>query len=433
VLSEVAHEPSFVFADAHLRILRMGGDGLVTLKRIAVAWLTVGRTFGAWFSPIGTLFFLSLLRVTVATGMTLDWLFVPGLRKARLTRPVVIVGNPRSGTTFLHRFLVDNGIGAGLRIWEMLFPSLTLRALARPFLPTLEKISPARHHSSVAHDTSLTSVETDDASMLFHFFDGFFLYGFILSFAEKDYLAWFEPSKRDTSKRDFDWFERLWRDNSFRHPAHRTVAKLFSLSARLPQFLDRFPDAKILYMVRDPVQVLPSGLSLVTGALDKRFGFWKLPEELRTRFIERLYGAFVLLLKTFHDDWVSGRVARERVMLVRFDRMMQDFDGLMDEMLEFIDVEKTPELEAEIKRVAAEQRKFESKHKYDAKKFGIPEERIRKDCAFVYETFLDGVPHVGEHVRGQNGGVVARAGHPSVGTQENAKGNGVAKVQGGEA
>ena len=398
------------------------------LKRISVAWLTVGRTFGAWFSPIGTLFFLSLLRMTVATGMTLDWLFVPGLRKARLTRPIVIVGNPRSGTTFLHRFLVDNDIGAGLRIWEMLFPSLTLRAIARPFLPTLEKISPARHHSSVAHDTSLTSVETDDASMLFHFFDGFFLYGFILSFAEKDYLAWFEPSKRDTSKRDFDWFERLWRDNSFRHRTHRTVAKLFSLSARLPQFLDRFPDAKILYMVRDPLQVIPSGLSLVTGALDKRFGFWTLPEETRKRFIERLYGAFVLLLRTFHDDWVSGRVARERVMLVRFDRLMKDFDGLMDEMLAFIDVDKTPALDAEIRRVAAEQRKFESKHKYDAKKFGIPAERIRKDCAFVYETFLDGLPEDEERGDRDGGSPAARTAHSASGG-----GNGVAKLDGGHA
>jgi hypothetical protein len=164
----------------------------------------------------------------------------------------------------------------------------------------------------------------------------------------------------------------------------------------MPRFMEHFPEARILYMVRDPIQVIPSALSLVTGVLDKGFGFWKLPEDVRARFIERLYNAFVLLLRTFHDDWVAGRVPRDRVMLVRFDRLMRDFDGLMDEMLKFMDVEKTPELEAEIKRVAAEQKKFESKHKYDAKKFGIPAERIRKDCAFVYETFLDGAPLLGD-------------------------------------
>jgi hypothetical protein len=361
-------------------------------KRLGIAWLTVGRTFGTWVSPIGTFFFLMLLKSMVFTGMTIDSLFVPGLRRSKLKNPIVIVGNPRSGTTFLHRFLVDNRIGAGLRLWEMMFPSLFLRSLVRPLLPSLERISPARHHSTVAHDTGLTSVETDDASMLFRFFDGFFLYGFIFSFAEKDYRAMFEHTTRDTTKRDFAWFERLWRDNAFRHESHRVVAKLFSVGTRMPAFMRHFPEAKVLYMVRDPIQVIPSALSLVTGVLDKRFGFWKLPEETRARFIERLYGAFILLLKAFHDDWVAGRVPKDRVMLVRFDRLMQDFDGLMTEMLKFIDVEKTPELEKEIVRVAAEQKKFESKHKYDAKKFGIPAERIRKDCAFVYETFLDGLP-----------------------------------------
>jgi len=81
---------------------------------------------------------------------------------------------------------------------------------------------------------------------------------------------------------------------------------------------------------------------------------------------------------------------------VHFDRLMKDFDGLMYEMLDFMGVEKTPELEAEIKKVAAEQRKFQSKHKYNAQKFGISAERLRKDCAFVYETFLGGMPKEGD-------------------------------------
>jgi len=357
------------------------------VKRIAIAWQTVGRTFGAWASPVGTLFMLTWLHAMVSLGMTFDVVVSPRLRRTRLTRPIVIVGNPRSGTTFLHRFLVEHKVGAGLALWQMLFPSRVMRKAMRPLLPVLEKISPARHHSTVAHETSLTSVETDDASLLFRFFDGFFLYGFIFSFAEKDYRAMFDPTVRDTSRRDFDWYERIWRDNAFDHESHRVVAKLFSLGMRLPQFMKRFPDAKILYMVRDPVQVIPSGLSLVTGVLDKRFGFWNLPEDVRRRFIDRLYDALVLLLKTFHDDWVSGRIPKERVMIVRYERMMQDFEGLMDELLAFVDA-GDDELRKEVARVAQEQRAFKSAHKYDAAKFGIEEARIRADCAFVYDTFL---------------------------------------------
>ena len=358
------------------------------LRRLFIAWTTVGRTFGTWVAPMGTFFLLMSLRATVSLAMAMDTTFVPGLRRSRLVRPIVIVGNPRSGTTFLHRFLVDQQLGAGLRLWEMMFPSVILRRMIRPLLPVLERISPARHHSTVAHDTSLTSVETDDASLLFRHFDGFFLYGFIFSFAEEDHRPMFEPSVRDTSQRDFAFYERVWRDNSFAHPSGREIAKLFSLSMRMPKFLERFPEARILYMVRDPVEVIPSGLSLVTGVLDKRFGFWRLPEATRARFLERLYDAFVQLLRVFHADWTEGRIDKSRVLIVRYDRLMKDFEGLMTDILAFADVPRTPELDQEIARVGAKQRAWKSEHKYDTEKFGITEERIRKDCGFVYDTFL---------------------------------------------
>ena len=114
---------------------------------------------------------------------------------------------------------------------------------------------------------------------MFRYLDGFFLYGFILSWAEKDLFDWVDPNKRDTSDRDFNWLESMWLRVQVANKTNRTVAKLFSISANVPRFLNRFPDAKLLYMLRDPLSVIPSGLSLVTGVLDKKFGFWNLPEE----------------------------------------------------------------------------------------------------------------------------------------------------------
>ena len=60
----------------------------------------------------------------------------------------------------------------------MLYPSVVIQKILRPFLPFLEKISPTRHHSTDAHKTSLQSVETDDASILFRYLDGFFYTAF---------------------------------------------------------------------------------------------------------------------------------------------------------------------------------------------------------------------------------------------------------------
>lgn len=360
-----------------------------TSKRISKAYITVGTTFGNWFSPIITGVFISILRFTVGIGRILDRIFFQKALNNKLEKPIMIVGNPRSGTTFLHRYLVKNGIGVGSQLWQMLYPSILLQKLIKPFLPFLEKVSPTRHHSTAAHKTSLQSVETDDVAIFFRYMDGFFLYGFILSWAEENLFSWVDPHERDTSDRDYKWLESIWLRNQFMAGGDRSVGKLFSLSANLPKFLERFPDSKILYISRDPLSVIPSGLSLVTGVLDKRFGFWNLSEEKRSHFINRLYNGLVQLLLRFHSDWTNGKIDKSKVMIVPFNRMMGDFDNLMNEILVFIEHSPSEELRADIMATAGKQRQFKSEHKYDLKKFGLTEQQIKKDCEVIYDTFLN--------------------------------------------
>jgi hypothetical protein len=167
---------------------------------------------------------------------------------------------------------------------------------------------------------------------------------------------------RDTSARDFAWLDALWRRCLVADGSGRNVAKLFSLSARLPRFLAAFPEAQILYMARDPVEVIPSSMSLVTGVLDRAFGFWSLPEAVRSMWLERMYGAWIVLLRRFHEDWQSGAIDRTRVFIVRYDQMMLDFAGLMAAMCDFLGHPMTPALRATVQQRAEKQRRYTSEH-----------------------------------------------------------------------
>jgi hypothetical protein len=358
------------------------------LSRMGRVYRVLRRTFGVKVVPLVVALLFCLVRTIVGIAMALDNVFFPRLRKARANRPIVLVGNPRTGTTFLQRFLADEGFGSGMELFLMLYPSLLLQKLLRPLLPLLEKVSPAKFHSTDAHQTSLSSVETDDVGVLFRYLDGFFLYGFFLSFDDEDLLPWFDPRVRDTSARDGAWLDAIWRRSLVLHKADRNIAKLFSLAVRLPQFLERFPEAQILYMARDPLSVIPSSMSLVIGVLDKAVGFWSLPDLVRKRWLDRMYKAWVLLLQKFHEDWTGGAIDKSRVFVVRYDRMMLDFEGLMDEMCQFLGHEMSPKLRATIAKRGEKQRSYESEHRYDLEKFGLTEAQIRQDCAFFYETFL---------------------------------------------
>lgn len=365
------------------------------IKRISKAYYTIGRTFNIWIITIFIGLYLLTIRTVNFIFMTIDRIFYPFKLQKKITSPILIVGNPRSGTTFIHRYLANNGFGAGSRLYQMIFTSIVLQKIIKPFLPILEKVSPAKFHSDSVHKTSLSAIETDDPSLLFRFFDGFFLYAFILSWAKEDLLDWFQPANRDNSERDFRWLETMWKRTLISSNADRMIGKMFSVSVNIPAFLEKFPDAKLLYMVRDPLNVIPSGLSLVTGVLDGVFGFWGLPEEKRQKYIDRIYKALVELQIRFHDDWINGKIDTSKVGIVQYDRMMSDFDVLMEEILPFINHTPTDELKNTIKNTAKEQKAYTSKHKYDLSKFGLTEEQIKEDCKVIYETFLSEKIHVG--------------------------------------
>ena len=358
-------------------------------KRLITAYKIISNTFGIYFKTIFIGLFVFILRLVINTFMLLDNIFFPSLIRKKIKNPIIIVGNPRSGTTFLQRFLVKNDFGIGTQLWQMIYSSVILQIIIKPILPVLEYISPAKHHSTEAHKTSLSSVETDDVGILFRYFDGFFLYGFILCFSDIDLFNWVDPKKRNNLNRDIKWLNKIWKRILINKKNDRIVAKLFSLSSNSPDFLKEQPDAKILYMVREPLNVIPSGLSLVTGVLDKMFGFWDLPISKQKLFISRLYKGLVELLNRFSDDWNNNKIDKSKVMIVHFNKMMNDFDGLMHEIIKFTNHNSNEKLLRNIKITSDKQKKYKSKHKYDINKFGLSEEKIRQDCKKYYETFIN--------------------------------------------
>tara|TARA_Y100000590_G_scaffold368117_1_gene428576 strand:- start:1536 stop:2633 length:1098 start_codon:yes stop_codon:yes gene_type:complete len=358
-------------------------------KRLFTVYKIIAKNFGKWISPLIGFMFIVILRLLIAVFMFLDNYVFFRLRKTNISKPIIIVGNPRSGTTFLQRFLVKNHFGIGSQLWQMIYPSIILQRLLKPILPILEYFSPAKHHSTEAHKTSLSSIETDDVGMLFRFFDGFFLYGFFLSWSKNDLFHWVDPNFRDNSSRDYKWLNSVWKRILVSSNSDRIVAKLFSVSANSPKFLEKYTDAKILYMVRDPLNVIPSGLSLVTGVLDKKFGFWNKPKKDRDRFLANLYKGLVELLLRFEHDWKNNKIDKSKVFIVKFDDMMNDFSGLMNNIITFVNHERTDNLNKVIEIVDNEQKNYVSKHKYDLSKFGLTEDKIKKDCKAYYETFIN--------------------------------------------
>jgi hypothetical protein len=355
------------------------------IRRLLQAGRVLRSRFGHAKLSVG----LGLLahRALVAAGWALDPWVSPGLRRWRVRPPVFVVGNPRSGTTFLHRWLVAHGVGAGFELWQLLWPAVCLRPFVRPMLRWLERVSPARFHGGAAHPTSLTSVETDDALLFFRFFDGLFAWGYVLAWDDAEHPDALDARPRETAARDYAFLAEAQRRNAWWHGANRAVGKLFSMALRPEETLAAFPDARFLLLLRDPVDVIPSGLSLLDGVVGRAFDVARVPAEVRARRVARLYDASLRMYRGLAEAHRAGKLPPDRVRIVRYDALMADFETEMRSILAFVDHPVDDALAVAIRDTAARQRAWTSPHAYDAARFGLDPARIRADTAFLEEVF----------------------------------------------
>ena len=334
-----------------------------------------------------------------ALTLRLDRILFPSYREKPIDRPIFIVGNPRSGTTFLHRLLLGAGDTAAFELWEMLFPAITARKLLGRIVPRLDRLSPARYHPSDIHDTNLRGIETDDVLWFFRTLDGPFAWAYFFAWQDNwgSALCRREMGVEGVTDRDrerfFNYHEECWRRNLAYKKVNRILAKTSMLTFRLDEV---YPDARFVLTHRDPVEVIPSGMSLVSGVLDNGYDAWNHTSEAdQQRWVENVYQASCEMLRSFHDAYTSGRIPQKNLCVVRYTDLLQNLEPTMARILDFVEVEPSAEFVAEVRAQAERQRSYKSRHQHSPEKFALDPERIRRDLAFVYETFdlpLEPVP-----------------------------------------
>lgn len=354
----------------------------------------MSSTFRAHVKPLVMLALLQTFRAVSAVASGLDDVFYRSWRRQPLDRPIFIIGNPRSGTTFLHRLLLGAGDMAAMELWEMMLPPVTARKLLGNVVPRLDKLNPAQYHHSDAHETSLRGIETDDLMWFFHTLRGPFAWAYFLAWQDhwdsklsKDSFGIGDVSNSEADQL-FRYNEQCWRKNLYLKGAGRALIKSSMLTFRLNALLRRYPDCRLLYVVRDPVETIPSGMSLLAGALENAFDIWNSTDDAdRSRWLDNLYRASAAMFSSFHDQYTAGQIPERNLCVVRYPDLIQNLEPTVKRILDFIEVDAPEEFLAEVREQSERQRSHASKHGYSPEQFDLTAERIQNDLAFVYGTF----------------------------------------------
>jgi hypothetical protein len=303
----------------------------------------------------------------------------PEIAKEIVRAPIVIVGQPRSGSTHLHALMACvEGLRAPL-FWEMSAPSPPPdRATfdADPRIAVIQQIVDGMPDElMVRHPMSATRPEQCNLLSDWSFINQ----AWMASFDIPTYREWFLDADYGPA---YEAHRRTLQHLQWRNPG-RWVLKYPKHLLSLGALLDAYPDAAFVWTHRDPAAVLPSAVSL-TGYMRAS----NTPDFDPVRFGREWAVIEELALHRGVATRDSGRYPAERNTDVHYPALMADPVETVARICEAVGVPFT-----EGSRGAARQwldghpKDAHGDHRYSAEDFGFDAGRLRSRFAFYIERF----------------------------------------------
>ena len=323
--------------------------------------------------------------------LALDHVFFPAFRRVEVRKPVFLIGHPRSGTTFLHRLLTRTREFCAFEAWEIFLPSLVARTLLKRVIA--RRIAQGRttfFPPEVGHEGALGQIEEEELLFMYTGNTQFVTCVSPLGFGDRDFTELVhaddqpERIRRRTMAFLRGCFQRQihWTGNT------RVVAKMNYSGMRIRTLLEAFPDAKIVYVVRSPLETISSHLTLHRNMFDHMWGVQRIPRDRLERYYERRYEHNVAFYRYLEDLTASGEIPAAQLMVLPYDELREDLATAIRKIAEFAELRLSDELQETIAQQSRTQTAYRRRHtNLHLEEFGLTEERVRKDLAFVFDRY----------------------------------------------
>ena len=330
---------------------------------------------------------LNIVRVFIL-GVTFFTFFSDKIffhNKSKIEKPIFIIGHLRSGTTFLHRFMCDNCTDLkGMMLLDMLLPAITTRKLLKPLIPLLKRMSLDKIYDPKIHETHFFLPETDDIAIHFRYAEGILSWVYFGSWQKYASTEDLEKSVRNAAENEkFIHYLRQIHENNIYQSSKRMVSKSFFGIFNIETILKVFPVAKIIVLLRDPLEAVPSLISLEKSVQANLYDFDKQDEKTKTLFFENLY-AMSLFYYKYLDGLFSNEKFKDKLQLVRYSELKNDFKCTMLRIMDYCELERSPDILRAIETQNNKQASFKTEHKYFLEDFSLSKKQILQDFDFIY-------------------------------------------------
>src|SRR5512139_3808328 len=369
-------------------------------------WRTTYRSFFAANNTPARLtrkriIFLSLFYLVWPIGMLMHWfcfflddILFPGHKTQPINKPLFILGNLRSGSTFLHRLLSrDSETFTSLTTWDIyLTPSVTQKKITQ-FFSRLDKkyLRSFLHRVLFAFDrATLGKIKIhqisffqpeEDENIHLHIWDGYFV-TFLFPFMDEfpNYQHFDEALSPEHKRRIMTFYRSMLQRHMYATGKKYFVAKNPAFSAKIETLVEFFPEARIIYLARNPLDMLPSTVSWINYA---RRVFTD-PKE------KYLYTDEIL---DFTQHWYRYPLQyldahpSPRHMILNYDDLIQRPEYVIRSFYEQFGYPDKPGLDRIVDEAVKEAMSFRSDHFYSYEEMGFTHRQILETYADIFERF----------------------------------------------
>lgn len=329
------------------------------------------------------------------SGLFLDELFFPAYHQVRIRQPVFIIGNPRSGTTFLQRALAkDRRNFRSMRTWEIFgAPSILSRKVLRGAVrfarslgvrisQQIRGLEKLWVENDLIHRVKLRLPEEDEY-LFIHIFSTLKIWSYAAMDDEVDpYIYFDELLPKTDKKRLMDFYQSCLQRYLFCQDGNDShyLSKNPHFSPALETLLDRFPDGKFIYLLRNPLKAIPSHISLKETE-------WQLLGSPAEEYASKEY------LIRAADHWYQDPLEKLKALpenqqvVVRFDDLVTDTRGTIEMIYQRLGFEITPEFLLLLDKAGESAREHNSGHRYSLEEMGIDPQALQDRFAEILQAY----------------------------------------------
>lgn len=330
----------------------------------------------------------------------IHWIFylldnlAPSLWRAKIEKPIFVIGHARSGTTLFHRLMLeDQGRYSFFRAYEMAFPSLIQKKLIRllgridaRFLGSaIEKKLIATEDVKLektrdVHHTGLFAPEEDDFCQAFSCASGFWIVLFPYM-DQLDFYYWdqWPAARRKRAMRGYHRTIRRQMALATGTPVH--LSKNPTFNGRVEALIEEFPDARFVVCMRDPREAIPSLMKMMKQGWQRMgWGDDKMEASI-DQLIEQSFHTYRYPREVF------ARHPETTWCEVDYRELMSDPRAAVEKVYDALGMEMSDPLREALGHAERKRGTHQTSHTYGLEEFGLSDEKVRAELPELFEEY----------------------------------------------